>query len=92
MPHAGTVTRGTTGYLEEVMSGPSYSGLYFVLVGRVERLTIWPVGSSIPADWQVAFGPGTLQQCEAYVERHRGEKHPTGVPATSWPLPERATN
>ncbi|NNG38593.1 MbtH family NRPS accessory protein [Flexivirga sp. ID2601S] len=74
------------------MSGPSDSGLFFVLVGRVERLTIWPVGSSIPADWRVAFGPGTHQQCEEYVERHRGETHPKGVPATAWQVPERLTS
>ncbi|TWE11327.1 MbtH family NRPS accessory protein [Rudaeicoccus suwonensis] len=67
------------------------SGLYFVLVNRVERLTVWPSGTAIPADWQVAFGPGTRAQCATYVERHRAEPHPKGVAASAWTVPERVT-
>lgn len=47
--------------------------LYFVLVGRVGRLTIWPCSAQAPSGWEVAFGPGTQAQCAAYLEEHAND-------------------
>lgn len=44
--------------------------LYFVLVGRVGRLTVWPCVMQAPSGWEIAFGPGTHGQCAAYLEEH----------------------
>lgn len=51
----------------------SSTELYFVLIGRVGRCTIWPCAARLPVDWRVAFGPDTHARCMAYVERHRGD-------------------
>lgn len=56
------------------MSGTPDTELYFVLIGRVGRCTIWPCATQIPVDWRVAFGPETHAHCAAYVERHRGDR------------------
>ena len=53
--------------------------LFFVLVGRVGRLTIWPCGSGIPDDFSVAYGPGTRTQCERYVADHRNDQAQPGA-------------
>ncbi|RNI25425.1 MbtH family NRPS accessory protein [Flexivirga caeni] len=55
------------------MSGIPDTELYFVLIGRVGRCTVWPCATPIPAEWQVAFGPDTRAQCTAYVRRHRSD-------------------
>jgi MbtH protein len=52
----------------------SSTDLYFVLIGRVGRCTIWPCCAQMPVGWRVVFGPDTHARCAAYVERHRGDK------------------
>ena len=53
------------------MSGDPETELYFVLIGRVGRCTVWPSATPLPDGWEVAFGPSTHAQCLEYAERHR---------------------
>jgi len=55
------------------MSANPDTALYFVVVGRVGKLLVWPCANRIPLDWRIAFGPGTRAQCEQYLET---QKHP----------------
>lgn len=57
------------------MSEDPDTRLYFVVEGRVGRLTVWPSTSRVPLDWPVAFGPGTRRQCERYLAEHRQLAH-----------------
>lgn len=54
-------------------------GTFLVLVNHEDQHSLWPQFASVPAGWQVRFGPGTRQACLDYVEQNWTDMRPRSL-------------
>jgi MbtH protein len=50
-----------------------------VLVNDEEQHSLWPAGKEIPAGWRSVHGPGSKDDCLAYVEEHWTDLRPKSL-------------
>ncbi|WBL19052.1 MbtH family protein [Citricoccus sp. NR2] len=44
------------------------NGSFFILANEKLEKSLWPEFKNVPDGWHVAFGPGTRDECLAWVE------------------------
>jgi len=55
---------------------------HVVVANHEEQYSIWPVGTDLPAGWQVAGPTGTREECLDHIARHWTDLRPKSLRTT----------